>query len=238
MLNLGPEGGQVVSVLAFFPNNPSSNPTAGVVQFSFCKIVLKRTKINGKRGQKMLNLQLPMSRGHFCLSIGKSERSIWQLALIVSLEWKKIANFVALKKYFEGGSPGLVVMGDDSRLESRRFESRCFMLEGYFHICLLYKNCNIYLKRLKINVKEARICPIKKTNILNLEAAIAEWIRLRLQSCGPPVWFLGTAFMLFQFKLWWLKDENKQKEAGIGTVIKPSLLRLDSNGFEEALVDV
>ena len=100
---------------------------------------------------------------------------------------KKIANFVALKKYFEGGSPGLVVMGDDSRLESRRFESRCFMLDGYFHICLLYKNCNIYLKRLKINVKEARICPIKKTNILNLEAAIAEWIRLRLQSCGPPV---------------------------------------------------
>ena len=42
-------GGQVVSVLAFYSNDPSSNP-AEVYNFSV-KLLLKRTKINKKRGR-------------------------------------------------------------------------------------------------------------------------------------------------------------------------------------------
>ena len=42
----GRGGGQVVSVLAFYSNNPSSNP-AEVYNFSV-KLFLKRTKINKK----------------------------------------------------------------------------------------------------------------------------------------------------------------------------------------------
>ena len=40
----------------------------------------------------------------------------------------------------EGGSPGLVVTGDDSCSEGRGFESRCRILDGHleiFHIDLL-----------------------------------------------------------------------------------------------------
>ena len=47
MYILGCGGGQVVSVLAFYSDNPSSNP-AEVYNFSV-KLFLKRTKINKKR---------------------------------------------------------------------------------------------------------------------------------------------------------------------------------------------
>ena len=33
-----------------------------------------------------------------------------------------------------GGSPGLVIMGRDSRSEGRGFESRHCILDGHFHI--------------------------------------------------------------------------------------------------------
>ena len=46
---MGRGGGQVVSVLAFYSDNPSSNP-AEVYNFSV-KLLLKRTKINKKRGR-------------------------------------------------------------------------------------------------------------------------------------------------------------------------------------------
>ena len=44
---MGRGGGQVVSVLAFYSDNPSSNP-AEVYNFSVI-LLLKRTKINKKR---------------------------------------------------------------------------------------------------------------------------------------------------------------------------------------------
>ena len=44
---MGCGGGKVVSVLAFYSDNPSSNP-AEVYNFSV-KLLLKRTKINKKR---------------------------------------------------------------------------------------------------------------------------------------------------------------------------------------------
>ena len=53
----------------------------------------------------------------------------------------------------------------------------------------------------------------------NIAGNMTQWIRLHLRSCGPrfdpqaqhlPVFNLGI------FELWWEKDKNKQKEAGIG----------------------
>ena len=46
-LSLGRGGGQVVSVLAFYSDDPSSNP-AEVYNFFSVKLLLKRTKINKK----------------------------------------------------------------------------------------------------------------------------------------------------------------------------------------------
>ena len=47
LLAMGPGGGQVVSMPAFYSDDPSSNP-AEVYNFSV-KLFLKRTKINKKR---------------------------------------------------------------------------------------------------------------------------------------------------------------------------------------------
>ena len=47
LMGMGCGGGQVVSVLAFYSDNPSSNP-AEVYNFSV-KLLLKRMKINKKR---------------------------------------------------------------------------------------------------------------------------------------------------------------------------------------------
>ena len=38
------------------------------------------------------------------------------------------------KKTVEGGSPGFVVMGDDSCLKVCWFKSRCHILDGYLDI--------------------------------------------------------------------------------------------------------
>ena len=41
--------------------------------------------------------------------------------------------------YFKGGSPGLVVMGEDSCSEGRGFESRCHILDGHFFTLICCK---------------------------------------------------------------------------------------------------
>ena len=53
-------------------------------------------------------------------------------------------------------------------------------------------------------------------------AAIAPWFRLRLSSCGPGFESQAHHLCFFQFvlKLYWEKNENKQKEAGIGPFLK------------------
>ena len=61
-----------------------------------------------------------------------------------------------------GGSPGLVVMGRDSHSKGRGFESQHRILDGHFFTYICCKNCNVCLKRPKINEKEAGVGPFKK----------------------------------------------------------------------------
>ena len=53
-----------------------------------------------------------------------------------------------------------MVMGRDSRSEGRGFESRHRILDGHFFTYICCKNCNVCLKRPKINEKEAGIGPL------------------------------------------------------------------------------
>ena len=60
-----------------------------------------------------------------------------------------------------GGSPGVVVMGGDSRSEGRGFESQCHILD-IFHINLL-KNCiDVCLKKTE-NKRKRGLGFFKKT---------------------------------------------------------------------------
>ena len=61
-----------------------------------------------------------------------------------------------------GGSPGLVVMGRNSHSKGHGFESRHRILDGHFFTYICCKNCNVCLKRPKINEKEAGVGPFKK----------------------------------------------------------------------------
>ena len=67
-----------------------------------------------------------------------------------------------IKKKEVGGSPGLVVMGVDSRSKGRGFESQRRILDGHFFTLICCKNCIVCLKRPKINKKEAGVGPIFK----------------------------------------------------------------------------
>ena len=59
-----------------------------------------------------------------------------------------------------GRSPGLVVMGGDSRSKSHGFESQHCILDGHFFTYIfVVKICNVCLKRPKINEKEAGVGP-------------------------------------------------------------------------------
>ena len=58
-----------------------------------------------------------------------------------------------------GGSPGLVVMGRDSRTEGHGFDSWYRILDGHFFTYICCKNCIVCLKRPKINEKEAVVGP-------------------------------------------------------------------------------
>ena len=70
---------------------------------------------------------------------------------------------------YQGGSPGLVVMGDNLCLGGLGFESRCHILDGQdFFTLNCSKNCIVCLKRQKINGKEAGVGPVFfKKNVLS-----------------------------------------------------------------------
>ena len=67
-----------------------------------------------------------------------------------------------------GGSPGLVVMGGDSRPEGRGFESKHHTLNRHFFAYICSKNCNVCLKRPK-NEKGAMDGPFINSEIGDLE---------------------------------------------------------------------
>ena len=87
------------------------------------------------------------------------------LSITVNLTPRKLAHpsrnagSLFVKFVLMGGSPGLVVMGRDSHSEVHGFESRHRILDGHFFTYICCKNCNVCLKRPKINEKEARIGP-------------------------------------------------------------------------------
>ena len=60
-----------------------------------------------------------------------------------------------------------MVMGRVSRSKGHGFESWHHILDGHFFTYICCKNCNICLKRPKINEKEAEVGPLnKKKNCL------------------------------------------------------------------------
>ena len=64
-----------------------------------------------------------------------------------------------------GGSPGLVVMGGDSRSKGRGFESRRRILDGHFFTLICCKNCIVCLKKTENKRKRGRDGPFfKKRN--------------------------------------------------------------------------
>ena len=58
-----------------------------------------------------------------------------------------------------------MVMGGDSHSEGRGYKSQHCILDGHFFTYICCKNCNVCLKRLKINKKEAVVGPFFKNNI-------------------------------------------------------------------------
>ena len=69
----------------------------------------------------------------------------------------------------KGGSPGLVVMGGDSRSEGCGFESLHCILDGHFFTYIFCNTCNdVRLKRPKINDKRGQGWPIIRQIILSI----------------------------------------------------------------------
>ena len=67
-------------------------------------------------------------------------------------------------------SPGLVVMGGDSRSEGCVFESQCRILDGHFFTFICCKIILMFVwKRPKINEKEAGDGPLKKERSQNAD---------------------------------------------------------------------
>ena len=61
-----------------------------------------------------------------------------------------------------GGSPGLVVIGRDSRSEGRGFESRQHILNGHFSHIFVVKIEMIFFEKTENKRKRGRDCPIFK----------------------------------------------------------------------------
>ena len=85
-----------------------------------------------------------------------------------------------------GGSPGLMVMGDDSWLKGHGFESSTlYWTELTFLTLICCKNCiDVCLKRPKINEKDSGIGPFFKKNWIVRILPNANKICLKLQSFG------------------------------------------------------
>ena len=67
----------------------------------------------------------------------------------------------------KGGSPGLVVMGDNSCLKGHGFKSWCHILDGHFFTLIYYKNCIVCFKKTKNKQKKVGLALLKKINFKN-----------------------------------------------------------------------
>ena len=91
----------------------------------------------------------------------KSSPNVWWLS-------GYLANITGLVPYWDnfrkmGGSPGLVVMGEDSCPEGCGFKSQHHKLAWHFFTYICWKNCNVCLfEYTKNKQKEAGVGPLKK----------------------------------------------------------------------------
>ena len=80
------------------------------------------------------------------------------------------------------GSPGLVVMGGDSRFKSRGFESWHCILDGHFFTYFCCKKYDVCFKRPKLNKKRPRLPHfLKKTNLHDLQLGFIHRLLCRLR---------------------------------------------------------
>ena len=89
------------------------------------------------------------------------------------------------KNLGQGGSPGLVMMGRDSRSEGCGFKTQHCILDGHFFTFIGCKNFNVCLKSPKINKKRPGLANLKKTLESQAVRAIQQglkWVWLSWQS--------------------------------------------------------
>ena len=105
---------------------------------------------------------------------------------------------------FLGGSPGLVVMGGDSRFKGRGFESRCHILDGHFFTLICCKIVRMFDgKRQKINEKVAGVGPFFKKNIQCSNLFILHLGLRHFRGCDDCRLRSGSKVIFFaNFKLW------------------------------------
>ena len=96
-----------------------------------------------------------------------------------STEMKKLELGAVLHRVCCKGILGLVVKGGDSPPRDCGFESRHRILDGYFHINCC-KNCNVSLKRPKINEKRPGMAHWLLPRLL-LQGCRLKWRRGRVQ---------------------------------------------------------
>ena len=107
---------------------------------------------------------------------------------------KRIGKNLITNYLRRGGSPGLMVMGGDSRSKCCGFESRHHILDGHFFTYICCKNCNVCLKRLKINEKEAGVGPFKKRKVVQTSSkntVISNLFNFASQDSSSPFIFSG-----------------------------------------------
>ena len=71
-----------------------------------------------------------------------------------------LSNMASTTFQLLGGSPGLVVMGDDSCSRGCEFESRRRILDGHFFTFICCKNCIVWLKKAEKERKRGQHWPI------------------------------------------------------------------------------
>ena len=112
------------------------------------------------------------------------------LRAIIRLVWRlcKTVRLVRHPKMLWGGSPSLVVMGDDSCLRGRGFESRCRFLDGH----------GIFSHGFVVKL----YCLFEKTENKQKEAGVGPF----LKRCKSTCWILKLGRLLCNGKLVCIKD--------------------------------